>query len=194
MNGIAIPGYVFLQLVSRNCHETYLACQVDTLRTVLVCVAGTRDSGKSSLRHKAEMLTRLEHPSITEIVESGETQTHYFIAQEFVFICDLGRRLHNGPLPGSTSARLVRALADALACARQQGLVCEDLGPESIHMTIEGSPKLDNFRPHNPPRQDDLPGICLGIPAYVAPNRFAARPARLSRQQMFTDWEPYFIT
>ncbi len=83
---------------------------------------------------EAEIAARLVHPHIVTIFEVGEDQGREFIAAEFCSGGSLAGWLerHSGPLPPRNAARLVQALANAVACAHTAGVVHRDIKPANV--------------------------------------------------------------
>ena len=83
---------------------------------------------------EAEIAARLVHPHIVTIFEVGEDQGREFIAAEFCSGGSLAGWLerHQGPLPPRTAARLVEALANAVAYAHAAGVVHRDIKPANV--------------------------------------------------------------
>ena len=83
---------------------------------------------------EAEIAARLVHPHIVTIYEVGEDAGREFIAAEYCSGGSLAEWLdrHPGPLPPRTAARLVRAIAGAVACAHDAGVVHRDIKPANV--------------------------------------------------------------
>lgn len=83
---------------------------------------------------EAEIAARLVHPHIVTIFEVGEDAGREFIATEFCSGGSLAGWLQAHPdrLPPREAARLVRALAGAVACAHAAGVVHRDIKPANV--------------------------------------------------------------
>lgn len=83
---------------------------------------------------EAEIAARLVHPHIVTIFEVGEDQGREFIAAEFCSGGSLAGWLerHRGPLAPRSAARLVKALANAVAYAHAAGVVHRDIKPANV--------------------------------------------------------------
>ncbi|MFO0190104.1 MAG: WD40 repeat domain-containing serine/threonine protein kinase [Planctomycetia bacterium] len=83
---------------------------------------------------EAEIAARLVHPHIVTIFEVGEDDGREFIATEFCSGGSLAGWLqaHPDPLPPREAARLVRAIAGAVACAHAAGVVHRDIKPANV--------------------------------------------------------------
>ncbi|MFM9059265.1 MAG: WD40 repeat domain-containing serine/threonine protein kinase [Planctomycetaceae bacterium] len=152
---------------------------------------------------EAEIAARLVHPHIVTIFEVGEDAGREFIATEFCSGGSLAGWLqtHPDPLPPHDAARLVRALAGAVACAHAAGVVHRDIKPANVMLvpvpagtepllrSPPGAPdspagdgftvKLGDFglgKLHDGDEADPLTqltrsGASLGTPAWMAPEQ-----------------------
>jgi WD40 repeat protein len=107
------------------------------------------------------------HPNIVTIYEVGEDARREFIATEYCFGGSLAAWLmrHPGPLPPRTSARLVRAIAGAVAFAHDAGVVHRDIKPANVllHPAPPGSePLLTSVRGGDPGLSVKLGDFGLG--------------------------------
>ncbi|HUB75266.1 MAG TPA: serine/threonine-protein kinase [Solirubrobacteraceae bacterium] len=104
----------------------------------------TAASGALFLR-EAQILARLEHPSIARLIDVGVRDGEGWIAMEFVRgqpitdYCDS----HRLDLPGRV--RLLLAVADAIATAHRALIVHRDVKPSNVLVTESGEPKLIDF-------------------------------------------------
>jgi serine/threonine protein kinase len=104
----------------------------------------TAASGALFLR-EAQMLARLEHPSIARLIDVGVRDGQGWIAMEFVRgqpitqYCDA----HRLDLP--ERVRLLLAVADAIATAHRALIVHRDIKPSNVLVTETGQPTLIDF-------------------------------------------------
>ena len=92
------------------------------------------EAARRRFMREAEIAARLVHPHIVTIFEVGEDQGREFIAAEFCSGGSLAGWLerHPGPLPPRNAARLVQALANAVAYAHAAGVVHRDIKPANV--------------------------------------------------------------
>ena len=166
----------------------YLATHTEIERQVAVKVLNpifTRmPDVVSRFRREAKAATRIGHPNIVEVYDSGSTQDGavYFV-MEHLEGQDLGEVLRDvGQLNIQRALRIARQVSLALAAAHDVGIVHRDLKPENILLTPrEGSAdfvKVVDFgiaqMAHaEGSSQEPLtnPGMPIGTPQYMSPEQ-----------------------
>jgi eukaryotic-like serine/threonine-protein kinase len=167
----------------------YQARQVESGRVVALKMilggAHARPGDLARFRAEAGAVARLAHPHIVQIYEVGEQGGWAHFALEFVPGGSLARQLAGRPQPATPSARLVEAVARAMAYAHERGVVHRDLKPANILLTADGTPKVTDFglakrldlEPGtSPSRGRTRTGDVLGTPSYMAPEQTSGRP------------------
>jgi|694.fasta_scaffold09484_4 WD40 repeat protein/tRNA A-37 threonylcarbamoyl transferase component Bud32 len=159
------------------------------------------ESARRRFVREAEIAARLVHPHIVTIFEVGEDAGREFIAAEFCSGGSLAAWLerHPGPLPPRTAARLVQAVAGAVAHAHAAGVIHRDIKPGNVLVTpvasgadplLPASPgvaaapglavKLGDFGLGKLQDESDLvdpltqltrTGTSIGTPAWMAPEQ-----------------------
>ena len=133
---------------------------------------------------EAKAAARLDHPNIVTCHEFGEYDGWHYIAMAYVEGESLHQRLARGPLEPTEAARLVHALAAAVAHAHQQNVIHRDIKPGNVILGKDGRPRLTDFgiakiisRTNTPimPSQLTQVGQVLGTPGYMAPEQSAGR-------------------
>jgi serine/threonine protein kinase len=98
----------------------------------------------------ARAASELRHPSIQEVVDTGDHLGRPFIVTEHLEGETLARRLaRRGALPEETAARIARQVASALGAAHARGIVHRGLEPARIflcdHAAAPGAVKILGF-------------------------------------------------
>lgn len=158
--------------------------QLDRELAVKVAKAATLDSPRRIERFLREARTaaQLQHPHIVPLFDAGKDGNQYYIASAFITGRTLEETLEEGRLDVRHTVTIVRALADALAYAYDQGIVHRDVKPANIMVDERGQPQLMDFG--LAARQDGAEkltheGTVLGTPMYMAPEQAAGRSAEI---------------
>ena len=129
-------------------------------------------------RTEAEAVARLRHPNIVQIYHVGEADGLPFLELEYLPGGSLDRALDGTPTAPDEAARLVEALARAIAEAHGKGIVHRDLKPANVLLDADGSPKIADFGLAKLLDSDsDLTRTqtVLGSPSYMAPEQAEGR-------------------
>jgi serine/threonine protein kinase len=147
---VAPPGYEIRGVLGRGgMGVVYLALhgRLDRLCALKMIGAG-RDAdpeARGRFQAEAEAAARLQHPHVVQIFGVGEHQGRLYLDLEYVAGGSLADRLDGTPWPPAAAARLVEALAGAVAAAHAGGVVHRDLKPSNILLDAEGHPKSTDF-------------------------------------------------
>jgi serine/threonine protein kinase len=145
----------------------------------------------SRFRAEARAASRIGHPHIIEVFDSGTTDdgSIYFVMEHLTGV-DLAQVLDGeGKLAVDRAIRIATQIAEAVSAAHEVGIIHRDLKPENIFLvTREGDPdfvKVLDFgiaktsEIDETSRQQRLthPGMAMGTPEYMAPEQAAGKPA-----------------
>ncbi len=140
---------------------------------------------------EGEAASRLDHPHIVPIFETGEQGTLCYIASAY---CDgytvaewLGDR--SAPVPPRLAAELLVKLALAVGHAHERGILHRDLKPKNIMLQGSRGKAANHDEPELVPRicdfglakildedgDDTCTGVPIGSPAYMAPEQASGR-------------------
>lgn len=100
---------------------------------------------RKRLRNEAQILSRLNHPSIQTIHDFETFEGHDLLISELVAGMSLDVRLQAGALPESEVIRLGYELAQGLAAAHSAGVLHRDLKPANLRVTSDGRLKILDF-------------------------------------------------
>lgn len=145
---------------------------------------------------EARAAGRLAHSNAVAVFDVGEDAGVAFLVMEQVAGPTLARELADGPLDAERVRRLGEDLLAALGAAHAAGVIHRDVKPSNILMARDGSAKLADFgialaiadeeagaTPMDLKATGQLPvdvtaaGQTIGTLAYMAPERWAGRPA-----------------
>ena len=109
-----------------------------------------REQDMEDLRKEAQVLMRLRHPNIVEVLETGEDAAYGpYIVTEWVAggsLRELLTREEGNGLPVDEALRIVTDVLAGLAAAHQAGIAHMDIKPENILLeAISGRAKLADF-------------------------------------------------
>ncbi|MBC7811085.1 MAG: serine/threonine protein kinase, partial [Burkholderiales bacterium] len=121
---------------------------------------------------EAEVLRRLNHPSIVAILDAIEDNNQYHIIMEYVSggsLRDLLRK--QGQLPVARVLEIALDLADALTRTHRLKIIHRDIKPANVLLAEDGTPRLTDF---GVAHLDDLSrvtqtGSVIGTYAYLSP-------------------------
>jgi len=130
-------------------------------------------------------LSRLQHPHIVRVYETGEVGGYPWIAMELVEGADLEATLErwvqaDPPDRWEQVERVVRGLCHALACIHELGLVHRDLKPGNVLLDAAGEPRLSDFGGvkdrHAHTTALTRHGDLIGTVAFMAPEQILDEP------------------
>lgn len=141
------------------------------------------DVARERLWREARSAAAVNHPNMVQLYEVGETHGELYIAMELLEGESLEERIARGPLPLPDATRIALGMLDALDSLHRRGIVHRDLKPSNVFLTAHGAKLLD-FGVARSIAQSvsggtDLtgPGVIVGTPYYVAPERLADQPS-----------------
>jgi tetratricopeptide (TPR) repeat protein len=174
-----IPGYEILQVLGHGgMGVVYKAREIALNRLVAlkIVVAGVHASREQLLRFRAEAHAeaRLQHPNIVQIHAVGEHEGFPYLSLEYLDGGSLAQKIARQPQPPGEAARLIQALARAMAFAHGHGIIHRDLKPANILLTSGAAPKIADFGLAKHLEDASGPtrtGSLLGTPTYMAPEQ-----------------------
>jgi serine/threonine-protein kinase len=138
--------------------------------------------GRERFLREIDIASRLSHPHILPVYDSGDAGGRLFYAMPFVEGESLRQRLQWEPqLPVEETVAIVRAAAAALACAHKAGIIHRDIKPENILLARDpgGGPPHVLVADFGIARAVDVAagerltetGLALGTPSYMSPEQ-----------------------
>lgn len=126
-------------------------------------------------QQEAQVLARLQHPSIVALYDTGTSANYDYLVMEYVSGGSLaGLIQREGPLPLERVLRITEAIAAALdyAHAPPFQLVHRDVKPANILLDEQGNPKLSDFGLVKVAEAHlTVVGQRFGTPAYMPPEQ-----------------------
>jgi serine/threonine-protein kinase len=139
------------------------------------------DEGLARFRAEAHHAGSLSHPNIAQVFDYGEAvgPEPGYLVMELVDGLSLTRILDDGPLPPEDVMDIVAQAARGLAAAHRAGLVHRDIKPGNLLLRSDGLVKVTDFGIAHADGQTAVtqPGMLIGTPAYLAPERVSGAPA-----------------
>ncbi len=143
----------------------------------LTLQGSTEDIARSRQRieREAEVLTRLDHPNIVELLDVVEDGDEVTLVMAYLTGGTLADRVgRHGPAPADEVERLADALGSALAEAHRAGVVHRDIKPGNVLFDDAGVPHLADFGVAS--SRDDTAGLTavgtvVGTPGFMAPEQ-----------------------
>ncbi|MBI2897202.1 MAG: protein kinase [Deltaproteobacteria bacterium] len=173
--------------------EVYLAVVGDLRGFERICVVKTvrpeyarQRSFVERFLDEGQLLTRLSHGHIAQVLDVGRHEDEYFLALEYVEGKDLAKTIdrlseRQQPMPVAVALHVGIAVLDALAYAharkdrdgRDLGLIHRDVSPQNVLVSYEGDVKLIDFGNAltEVRRHATAAGIIYGKPGYIAPEQ-----------------------
>ncbi|MCA9072322.1 MAG: serine/threonine protein kinase, partial [Planctomycetaceae bacterium] len=87
---------------------------------------------------EAEAAANLDHPNIVPIYEVGEYEGQHYFSMAYVEGPSLAKAVENGPLPAKESAKILKAISEAMAYAHERGVIHRDLKPANVLLAESG--------------------------------------------------------
>jgi serine/threonine protein kinase len=181
--GEIVPGHdPFRLLAVGGMGEVYLARHqaLGVVRAIKVIRADLRGRDKSLQRftREAQVLARLQHNSIVQIIEFGSLANGSpFLAMEYIEGPSLDDLVENGPLPITNALVVLEQMAHALHHAHSNNVIHRDLKPANI-LVRSGDVRQVKIIDFGLARVIDGAGERLtgdrqliGAPAYMAPEQ-----------------------
>jgi len=137
---------------------------------------------------EAQSAARLSHPNIVTVYNVGKDEEQVYMEMEFVPGQSLRGIIKQGPLSEREAIRIVKATAEALGYAHEEGIVHRDIKPDNIMLTDDGTVKVTDFglaasvwdrkevgvgeqAAADDARQMERAGAVLGTPQYMSPQQ-----------------------
>ncbi|MDX2009496.1 MAG: serine/threonine-protein kinase [Myxococcaceae bacterium] len=174
------------RLAAGGMGEVFKATHVELGRALALKMMKPELSAEPSFvdrfRREAMTASRLGHPHIVDIIDSGRADTgQFYFVMEFLDGEPLSDFIGRGPTAPALVVDLARQMAEALDVAHRAGVVHRDLKPDNvIVLQRAGKPfvKLVDFGIAKvvtpaPDQKQTTHGVIMGTPQYMAPEQAA---------------------
>ncbi len=151
---------------------------------VMTSLAGVDPGALARFRREAEAASRVEHPGVCTVYETGIDGGIPWIAMRLVAGETLARRFAAGRPSDraamTTLVQTVASIARALHAAHELGVLHRDVKPANVVVTPDGSPVLLDFGLAHLDATSGpnltLTGDVFGTPAYMSPEQIDGAP------------------
>ncbi len=146
----ALSGYNILERIHYGGQGVvYKAKQRSTKRAVAIklLLDGplVSDRQRGRFAREVELVSRLQHPNIVTVYESGVVRGRQFFAMEFVDGLPTDDYILLHGLGVRETVRLLQTVCEAVSAAHQHGIIHRDLKPANILVDLEGQPHILDF-------------------------------------------------
>jgi hypothetical protein len=123
------------------------------------------------MMREARLAARLDHPNAVTVYDVVVADQHPHLIMQYVAGATLDEMIKQALLPPAEAARIIGAVAGALAHAHQLGIVHRDVKPSNILVDEGGRPLLADFgiARANSDAKLTQTGMFIGTPGYLAP-------------------------
>jgi serine/threonine protein kinase len=181
MSDSAIPGYKILKPIAKGgMARVFVAIQESVGRTTALKILHKRlctGNSFSKLFLQEANCGVLNHPNIITIYDAGETDSHLYIAMEYLLGGDLKQKIKTG-LSQKETINIITKLSEALAYAHSKGFIHRDIKPGNIIFNEDKQPILADFgiaRAISFSEQTVTDGMLMGTPHYTSPEQASSK-------------------
>jgi len=180
-----VPGYALKKFLgSGGAADVFLAVDLKHSRLAAVKVMTRRRFAETvavkRFIKEAQTISRLHHPNIVRVFETGRTPELRFMAMEF-FPESLKQRIQaRQRMEPDEALAIANQVAAALFYAHGRGFIHRDIKPDNIMFRRDGTPVILDFgiaRVLESTTQLTRSGMSMGTPRYMSPEQLNAKRA-----------------
>ena len=127
---------------------------------------------RHKIKNEINILSKLRHPFINQILDSFETEKHVFIIMEYVCGDLLGFIRKRGKLSESISKLVFKQVIEGLKYIHKKKIVHRDIKLDNILIDLTNTVKICDFGVSKKISIGDMMFDHCGTPAYIAPEIF----------------------
>jgi serine/threonine-protein kinase len=146
--------------------------------------------GEDRFKREIRVASRLQHPNILQVLDSGEVDRLLWFTMPYVRGADLADLLLNeSSLPLPRALAITRAVGAALAYAHEQGVVHRDIKPDNILLEGDGVMVADFGIARAVSEMHEkltATGITVGTPVYMSPEQASGEKHIDGRSDQFS--------
>mmetsp|Transcript_46299 Transcript_46299/g.75577 ORF Transcript_46299/g.75577 Transcript_46299/m.75577 type:complete len:655 (+) Transcript_46299:90-2054(+) len=173
----SIGDYVISRKLGAGSFATVYRAQnrVTGLEVAVKAIAKEKLNRKlqENLESEISILKQLRHPNIVKLLDTQQTDRHFFLILEFCAGGDVSRYIRKrGTLSEPTARRFMRQLASGLEFLRQHNLIHRDLKPQNLLLSSDDEfavVKIADFGFARYIAPQTLVDTLCGSPLYMAP-------------------------
>ncbi len=146
----SINDYEIKKVIGSGANGTvYLAHKQGQTVAIKVPNAWLSDENLHRFKHEAELLARLDHPTVASIIDVGEYtlqgRSMPYIVMEYIDGQDIKSHCEQHQLNHKAKVELLLPVLDAIQHAHQNQVIHRDIKPENIVVDAKGNAKLIDF-------------------------------------------------
>ena len=175
-----VAGYSLIKKIAQSTSASvYLARNSEFSQPVALKIQATQgaavvsEADRMRFARECEILSKLNHRSIANVLDFGVTDDYLFLALEYFACGSLRDRLRN-PVSEADAVNYAHQIGEALQIVHAAQIVHRDLKPSNLMLTNDNRLVLIDFgsartqlMPTDFSRTDD----CTGTPYYVCPEQ-----------------------
>ena len=179
-----VAGYTMMKKIAQStAASVYLARNDEFPQPVALKVEAitgehvVSDADRERFTKECEILSKLNHRSIANVLDFGTTDDYLYLALEY-FPCGSLRERLKHPVSEADAANYAHQIGEALQIVHAARVVHRDLKPSNLMLTNENRLVLIDFgsaRTQFMPSDLTKSGDCTGTPYYVCPEQIDDR-------------------
>lgn len=145
-----VPGYQIVRVLGEGgMGIVYAAVQESLQRPVAIKFLSPRletdQDVISRFTREIQLLTRLTHPNVVDILDAGMVEGRHYYVMEYVNGLSLERILRKHRVRQHTAAVILKQIVTGLAAAHKQGILHRDLKPANILLDRNAVVRIVDF-------------------------------------------------